>query len=153
LGYLPEQIEVEYPIKQGSKTARVDLTIFRGGDQHNQENIWIIIECKKDSVSPSASKDGVEQLRSYMAACDNSEWGMWTNGKKKTVLRRIRTEEGIEYEEPNDIPSKDGNVEEVDRPTRDSLKNAVGDNLLFSFKICHDHIYVTDGLQKQPAFF
>jgi type I restriction enzyme M protein len=153
LGYLPEQIEVEYPIKQGSKTVRIDLAIFHEGDQHNQENIWIIIECKKDSVPPSASKDGVEQLRSYMAACDNSEWGMWTNGKKKTVLRRIRTEEGIEYEEPNDIPSKDGNVEEVDRPTRDSLKNAVGDNLLFSFKICHDHIYVTDGLQKQPAFF
>ncbi len=153
LGYLPEQIEVEYPIKQGSKTVRVDLAIFREGDQHNQENIWIIIECKKDSVTPSASKDGIEQLRSYMAACDNSEWGMWTNGKKKTVLRRIRTEEGIEYEEPNDIPSKDGDIEEVDRPTRDSLKNAVGDNLLFSFKICHDHIYVTDGLQKQPAFF
>jgi type I restriction enzyme M protein len=153
LGYLPEQIEVEYPIKQGSKTVRVDLAIFREGDQHNQENIWIVIECKKDSVTPSASKDGVEQLRSYMAACDNSEWGMWTNGKKKTVLRRIRTEEGIEYEEPNDIPFKDGDIEEVDRPTRDVLKNAVGDNLLFSFKICHDHIYVTDGLQKQPAFF
>jgi type I restriction enzyme M protein len=153
LGYLPEQIEVEYPIKQGSKTVRVDLAIFREGDQHNQENIWIVIECKKDSVTPSASKDGIEQLRSYMAACDNSEWGMWTNGRKKTVLRRIRTKEGIEYEEPNDIPSKNGNVEEVDRPTRDALKNAVGDNLLFSFKICHDHIYVTDGLQKQPAFF
>jgi len=153
LGYLPEQIEVEYPIKQGSKTVRLDLAIFREGDQHNQESIWIIIECKKDSVLPSASKDGVEQLKSYMAACDNSEWGMWTNGRKKTVLRRIRAEEGIEYEEPNDIPSKDGDIEEVDRPTRDSLKNAVGDNLLFSFKICHDHIYVTDGLQKQPAFF
>jgi len=153
LSYLPEQIEVEYPIKQGSKTVRADLAIFREGEQHKQENVWIIIECKKDSVTPSANKDGIEQLRSYMAACDNSEWGMWTNGKKKTVLRRIRTEEGIEYEEPNDIPSKDGNMEEVDRPTRDSLKNAVGDNLLFSFKICHDHIYVTDGLQKQPAFF
>ncbi len=153
LGFLPDQIEVEYPIKQGSKTVRVDLAIFREGDQHSQENVWIIIECKKDSVPPSASKDGVEQLRSYMAACDNSEWGMWTNGRKKTVLRRIRTEEGIEYDEPNDIPSKNGNIEEVDRPTRESLKNAVGDNLLFSFKICHDHIYVTDGLQKQPAFF
>ena len=153
LEYLPEQIEVEYPIKQGSKTVRVDLAIFREGDQHNQENVWIIIECKKDSVSPYARKDGVDQLISYMAACDNSEWGMWTNGKKKTVLHRIRTEEGIKYEEPNDIPAKDDSIEEVNRPTRDSLKNAVGDNLLFSFKICHDHIYVTDGLQKQPAFF
>ncbi|ARV63277.1 restriction endonuclease subunit M [Nostocales cyanobacterium HT-58-2] len=154
LGYLPEQIEVEYPIKQGSKTVRADLAIFREGDQHNQENIWIIIECKKDSVPPSASKDGVDQLKSYMNF-SGAEWGMWTNGKSKRVYRWIRDEKGrvIEEQEPNDIPAKDGNIEEVDRPTRDSLKNAVGDNLLFSFKICHDHIYVSDGLQKQPAFF
>lgn len=153
LGFLPEQIEVEFPIKQGSKTVRLDLGIFRQGEAHKQENVWIVIECKKDSVQPSANKDGVDQLKSYMAACDNSEWGMWTNGRYKAVFRRIKTDEGVVYEEPNDIPSKDGNVEEVDRPTRESLKNAVGDNLLFSFKICHDHIYVTDGLQKQPAFF
>ena len=153
LGYSLEQIEVEYSIKQGSKTVRADLVIFREGDPHRQENVWIIVECKKDSIQPSATKDGVEQLRSCMAACDNSEWGMWTNGKKKSVLRRIRTEEGIDYEEPNDIPSKNGSIDEVDRPIRDALANAVGDNLLFSFKICHDHIYVTDGMQKQPAFF
>lgn len=153
LSYAPEQIEVEYPIKQGSKTVRVDLAIFKEGVQHEQENIWIIIECKRDTVQPSASKDGEGQLKSYMSACDNSEWGMWTNGKQKRVFRRIKTEEGVAYEKPNDIPSKDGNIDEVDRPTRDSLRNAVGDNLLFSFKICHDHIYVTDGLQKQPAFF
>jgi type I restriction enzyme M protein len=154
LGFLPEHIEVEYSIKQGSKTVRLDLAIFREGEPHNQENIWIIIECKRDSVEPSANKDGVDQLKSYMSAC-GAEWGMWTNGKSKAVYRWIRDENGrvIEQQEPNDIPPKNGNIEEVDRPTRESLKNAVGDNLLFSFKICHDHIYVTDGLQKQPAFF
>jgi len=154
LGFLPEQIEVEYSIKQGSKSVRVDLAIFPEVELHNQENVWIIIECKKDSVQPSASKDGVAQLKSYMSAC-GAEWGMWTNGKAKAVYRWIRDENGrlIEQQEPNDIPSKNGSIEEVDRPTRESLKNAVGDNLLFSFKICHNHIYVTDGLQKQPAFF
>lgn len=59
----------------------------------------------------------------------------------------------IEYEEPNDIPSRNGSIEEIDRPDRDGLKFATGDNLLFAFKTCHDHIYVTDGMQKQPAFF
>lgn len=154
LDYLPEQIEVEYSIKQGSRTVRVDLAIFREGDLHKQENIWIIIECKRDSIQPSANKDGVAQLKSYMSAC-GTEWGMWTNGKFKTVYRWLRDEKGrvIEEQEPNDIPAKDGDIEEVDRPTRESLKNAVGDNLLFSFKICHNHIYVTDGMQKQPAFF
>lgn len=154
LAYLPEQIEVEFPIKVGSRRVRADLVIFREDEPHAQEGAWIIVECKKDSVQPSAKKDGVEQLKSYMQVC-GAEWGMWTNGKHKVVYRWLRDQKGnvIKRQEPNDIPSKDGDIEEVDRPTRDALKNAVGDNLLFSFKICHDHIYVTDGLQKQPAFF
>ena len=46
-----------------------------------------------------------------------------------------------------------GICDDVNRPTRKSLKNASGDNLLFVFRTCHNHIYVNDGLQKQPAFF
>ena len=53
----------------------------------------------------------------------------------------------------NDIPSADGNLDDINRPKRTSLKNAYDDNLLFTFKTCHNHIYVNDGLQKQPAFF
>lgn len=63
------------------------------------------------------------------------------------------TEGRIVWEEPNDIPAANGDIQEVNRPSRERLRNATNDNLLFSFKICHNHIYVTDGLQKQPAFF
>ncbi|HYK37038.1 N-6 DNA methylase [Alloacidobacterium sp.] len=153
LGYSRDQIAVEYPIKIGSNRTRVDLAIFPDGAEHTQDNIFIIIECKKDSIEPSSKKDGVDQLKSYMSACPNAEWGMWTNGRYKAVFRRLIEGRKTIWGEPNDVPSKDGDPEDVDRPTRDSLKRAVEDNLLFSFKICHNHIYVTDGLQKQPAFF
>jgi type I restriction enzyme M protein len=153
LGYSPEQIAVEFTVKLGSKRHRADLVVFPEGEEHLQDNVWIIIECKKDSVEPSNKKDGVEQLKSYMAACPNAEWGMWTNGKYKAVYRLTRTSGKAVYSEPNDIPSKDGDLEEIDRPRRELLKHATDDNLLFSFKICHNHIYVTDGMQKQPAFF
>ena len=53
----------------------------------------------------------------------------------------------------NDIPSADGHLDEVNRPSRTSLKNAYDDNLLFVFKTCHNHIYVNDGMKKQPALF
>ncbi len=152
-GYQPEQIAVEFPIAIGSRNVRVDLAVFPEGRQRNQENAWILIECKRDTVEPSSQKDGVDQLKSYMAACPNTEWGLWTNGRAKAVWRRVVHEGHIEWEEPNDIPSRGGNAEEVDRPKREQLKRASDDNLLFSFKICHDHIYVTDGMQKQPAFF
>src|SRR5205823_6081723 len=136
------------------RKGRVDLAIFDEGAVHTQENARILIECKKkETVLPSDNKEGVEQLRSYMSACPNAEWGMWTNGRFKAVYRRVTVGGRVEYEEPNDIPRKGGAPEEVDLPTREDLMSATDDNLLFSFKICHNHIYVTDGFQKQAAFF
>ncbi|MDR4484750.1 MAG: N-6 DNA methylase [Nitrospirales bacterium] len=153
LGFRLEQVAVEFPIAMGSSSKRVDLVVFRDGDRHVQENAWIIIECKRDTVEPKNKNDGVDQLKSYLAACPNAEWGMWTNGRYKEVIRKIHEGRKMVWEEPNDIPSADGDTSEIDRPSRDKLKYATDDNLLFSFKICHNHIYVTDGLQKQPAFF
>lgn len=152
--YKREQISIEFPVKMGVKRKRVDIVIFPEGTDKKQENINIIIECKKEKTEPKDKKEGVEQLKSYMSACLNCEWGMWTNGKAKYVFRKVQLSDGrLDWEEPNDIPSKDGSIEEIDRPKRSTLKLATEDNLLFAFRTCHNHIYVTDGLQKQPAFF
>jgi len=153
--YLKEQITVEMPIKMGSGTKkRIDLAIFLDSDKKKQEDVDIIIECKKENIASTDKKEGIEQLKSYMSVCLNCEWGLWTNGKEKLVFRKTRGVSGkFDFTEFNDIPSKDRSLGEVDRPERNSLKNATEDNLLFAFKICHNHIYVNDGLQKQPAFF
>ncbi|MDO9097321.1 MAG: type I restriction enzyme HsdR N-terminal domain-containing protein, partial [Candidatus Methanoperedens sp.] len=152
--YKREQILIEFSVKIGSNKKRADIVIFPEAVEKKQENINIIIECKNENVEPTNRNEGVEQLKSYMSACLNCEWGMWTNGKAKYVLRKVKLQTGrIEWDEPNDIPSKDGSIEEIDRPNRNTLKLATADNLLFAFKTCHNHIYVTDGLQKQPAFF
>jgi type I restriction enzyme M protein len=153
LGFTPEQIAIEFPIKLGSAKKRADIVIFPEGKPHAQENAWIIIECKRDTVEPTSKKEGTEQLKSYMAACPNAEWGMWTNARFKAVYLKAFIDGKTHWEEPNDIPSASGDIDEVDRPTHETLINATDDNLLFSFKICHNHIYVTDGMQKQPAFF
>ncbi len=57
LGYSPEQIAVEFSLKLGSKRHRADLVIFQEDQEHTQDNAWIIIECKRDSVEPSALTD------------------------------------------------------------------------------------------------
>lgn len=153
--YTKDRIAVEFTVNVGSRKPRADIVIFSSkAPSLTQDNIQTIIECKRESVLPTAKKDGVGQLQSYMSACPNCEWGMWTNGKHKEVFRKIVNENGkIEFAEFNDIPSADGRIEDIDRPKRHTLKNAVEDNLLFVFKTCHNHIYVTDGMQKQPAFF
>lgn len=153
--YLPKQIRIEYTLQLGSRKPRADIAIFdKDCTEQIQENIKIIIECKKEAVDARNAKDGVEQLKSYMSACPNCEWGMWTNGKQKEVYRKYVNDKGqIDFMDYNDIPSADGNLDDINRPKRTSLKNAYDDNLLFTFKTCHNHIYVNDGLQKQPAFF
>lgn len=153
--YSPSQVRIEYTLQLGSRKPRADIVVFdKECTDFKQENIRIIIECKKETVEARNAKEGIDQLKSYMSACSNCEWGMWTNGKQKEVFRKNKNDKGqICFMEYNDIPSADGDLDDINRPKRNSLKNAYDDNLLFVFKTCHNHIHVNDGLQKQPAFF
>lgn len=142
----------------GSGKKRADIVIFPEDlsdiEMKDQHNVWLIVECKKESIKPTDRNEGVEQLKSYMSACSNCEWGMWTNGMHKTVFRKMLDGKGrAVYEEFNDIPSANGTTDEHERPNRNTLIKAYEDNLLFTFKTCHNIIYVNEGLQKQPAFF
>ena len=156
--YSKEQIKIEYGVQMGSGKKRADIVIFpeqsTEEEMKDQNNIWLIIECKKEDVKPSDKSNGVEQMKSYMSACGNCEWGMWTNGMQKEVWRKVRNQQGkYVYEEFNDIPSVKGTVDQNERPNRNTLIKAFEDNLLFTFRTCHNIIYVNEGLQKQPAFF
>ncbi|MBQ3717829.1 MAG: N-6 DNA methylase [Methanomicrobium sp.] len=153
--YLPSQVKIEYTLQVGSRKPRADIVIWdRDVAEQSQGNIKLIIECKKETVNANNAKDGIAQLQSYMSVCPNCEWGMWTNSKQKFVFHKTIDESGkINFMDFNDIPSADGNLDDVNRPSRKSLKNASDDNLLFVFKTCHDSIYVNDGLPKQSAFF
>lgn len=156
--YAKENIAIEYPIKMGNGKKRADIVIFPEGvtkeEQKDQQNIVLIIECKKESVKPTDKGEGVAQLKTYMASCANCQWGMWTNGKHKTVYKKVLAPDGkIIYEEANDIPSADGSNNDNQRPNRRKLSKATDDNLLFTFRTCHDIISVNEGHSKQAAFF
>lgn len=156
--YAKNRIAIEYSIRMGSGRKRADIVIFPDGttadEKKDQQHVSLIIECKKESVKPTDKDNGIEQLKSYMSSCSNCEWGMWTNGLHKTVYRKTIDEKGsFVWDEYNDIPSADGSADENERPNRNTLKKAFDDNLLFTFRTCHNIIYVYEGLQKQPAFF
>lgn len=155
LEYPKELIKVEFGIKQGNAKVRIDIAIFpKDCISFVQENIQLIIECKKENIRPTDKKDGIGQLKSYVASCNNSEWAMWTNGKDKEVFRKIVNSRGLhEFVDYSDIPRFGAEVHEDDRPKRGEQRKAVADNLLFTFKRCHNFIYALEGMQKQPAFF
>lgn len=152
--YPSSDIEVEFKIKMGSSGKRVDLAIFPEGSAHKQGNVWAICECKAASVPPDHKKEGVEQLKSYMAACANAEYGMWTNGQERFCYRKVRDESAIwTFPEIVDIPVKGRPAEEAERPTFATLKAAESDALLFTFRRCHNYIAANQGLQKPEAFW
>ncbi|HIF9059723.1 TPA: N-6 DNA methylase [Photobacterium damselae] len=152
LKYPKTRIEVEKGIKLGAAKPRVDIAIYKEGQERSQENIEVIIECKKESVSLADKKEGIEQLKSYMAACLNCEWGLWTNGKERQVWRKVKNDQGkLSFIEEIDVPNATGRV--MQGRKRKDLHTAVGDVLLYAFKSSHNHIHAVDGFQKEKAFF
>jgi len=87
--YAKEQVKIEYGVQMGSGKKRADIVVFPKDsskeEMKDQHNVWMVIECKKEAVQPTDKNNGIEQLKSYMSACANCEWGMWTNGMHKEV--------------------------------------------------------------------
>lgn len=150
--YLKNDIAIEFKIKMGSSSKRCDIAIFPDSAAHKQENVWAICECKADTVTPDDRTDGVEQLKSYMAACVNAEFGMWTNGKERFCFRLVSVPGKRIFVDIADLPTNGRPTEEVERPNRGSLKAAESDALLFTFRRCHNYIAANQGLQKLDAF-
>jgi type I restriction enzyme M protein len=65
-GYDKADIEIEFTVNLGSSKKRVDIAIFPPRVEHKQENIKIIVECKREDVRPTDRDNGVEQLKSYL---------------------------------------------------------------------------------------
>ena len=152
-GYQKEEISVEFMLRLGSRKPRADMVIFDEGDPHNQERTRAIIECKSQKTKSTDRKDGVGQLKSYMAACPNVAYGMWTNGVERFCYRRVDADGKVAFEEIPDIPGKGRTEDEIERPRFDQLKAASSDALLFAFRRCHNYIAGNQGLQKPDAFW
>lgn len=151
--YPRHDVEVEFSIKIGRSRKRVDLAPFPEATPHKQETMWAAIECKASDTSANDKKEGVEQLKSYMAACVNCEFGLWTNGHERYCFRKVITTKGVEFSDINDIPVKGQSLEDAERPTITTLKAATSDALLFTFRRCHNYIAGNQGLQKPEAFW
>jgi len=96
-GFAKSQIVVEYRVQMGSTKKFIDVGVFPPGRTHHQDNLWIIIECKCRDVPMRKHDAGVAQLKSYMAACPNAEYGMWTNGSLHVVIKKVVVSGHVEY--------------------------------------------------------
>src|SRR5260370_5536863 len=151
--YSPTDCSPEFAIKVGSARKRVDIAVFKPVNQHEQSSIFLILETKKAGTSSRDRNEGIGQLQSYMAACPNAEYGLWTNGDERHCYAKRVLKGTVTFEEIVDIPGAGQQEAEAQRPKRKDLMPAAADNLLFAFRRCHNYIAGSEGMQKPEAFW
>jgi len=139
-GYSKEQIQPEFGIKKGSKfIGPADIVVFRDEKHKQQEDIYIIVECKRKERT-----DGIEQLKSYLAPTQ-AKYGVWFNGDDIAYIKHL--DKHPYYQEVLHLPRKG---EKEGFPKKMGLKPVT--NLLSVFKTCHNYIYANEGLSNQDTF-
>jgi type I restriction enzyme M protein len=146
-GYPKEDIELEFRVRVGVSRKRVDIAVFTHGQSHTQENVFLIAETKREEIKPTDRENGVDQLKSYLAACFNAKWGLWVGSELQAC--EVTVEEGQRRPvEVADIPPY--GKTQAPRITFDQLIPAEG--LRDVLKRCHNYIYANQGLPKDQAF-
>ena len=142
--YSRKDIAIEFRIKMGSASKRADLVVFRPDGPCKQHSILFIVEAKRTEVLPKDRKEGIEQLKSYMAASSSCRYGLWV-GSEKIAFEKLDDGSIVET---TDIP-RNGDSESQP-PDFLSLVPAI--DLKAAFRRCHNYIYANQGLQKPEAF-
>jgi Type I restriction-modification system methyltransferase subunit len=140
-GYDLDQMLPEFRIQKGSTLiGPADIVVFHDNKNKTQDNIYIIVECKRKN-----RKDGLEQLKTYLAGCESAEYGVWFNGDDIAYIRRLK--KAPHWKVTINIPRKG---EKLGLPRKDSLR--VATELVKVFETCHNHIYANDGHLKDKVF-
>ena len=143
-GYEVSDMAVEFSVKMGTKRKRADIVIFKPGGPRRQDTVAIIVEAKREDVSPKNKAEGVEQLKSYMSACSSSRFGLWVGSEK---LAYEKSDEG-EIDDTTDVP-RFGDTQ-PQPPKFHELTPAT--DLKAALRRCHNYIYANQGIQKAEAF-
>ncbi|MFY9145022.1 MAG: N-6 DNA methylase [Bacteroidales bacterium] len=118
----PSDTKKEYP---------VDIAVFPN-DKKQEDDIYIIIECKKKN-----RKDGKTQLQDYLRF-SKAFLGVWFNGDERLFLRKVEKDGRIEFEEIPNIPQYGQRVEDIGKFRRKDLKPT--HNLKATFKAIRNHL-------------
>jgi type I restriction enzyme M protein len=145
-GYEKDDLDI-ISIKMGRKRKEPDICVFTPNSEHIQQNIYLIVETKQESIKPTDTENGLDQLESYVAACINCQFALWV-GSQRLVFKVVLEEGFKKIQEIPDIPKKGSTT--LPKPTRHDLVPAV--TLIKEFKRVHDYISVNDGYSPDKAF-
>lgn len=142
LGYAKSRLDIEYPVRAGSRRLKPDIIVFRqdrhpGLNQH--QDILGLVETKSKSI-PEAE----EQLHSYMAVCSSCEWGVAATADARQFYRRKLNGD---IERIYAIPPYGVSIDQSVRLRKSDLIPAV--NLKLHFKSILYHLYSNTNIQSR----
>ena len=131
----PSDTKKEYP---------VDIAVFTSSD-HNEDNVHIIVECKKKN-----RKDGKSQLEDYLRF-SKANLGVWFNGEERLYLQKIEKSGKILFEEIPNIPRYRERIEDIGKFKRKDLRPA--ENLKPTFKTIRNYLAANAvGITRDEVF-
>ncbi len=131
----PSDKKKEYPI---------DIAVFSGSEK-TDDNIRIIVECKKKD-----RKDGKSQLEDYLRF-SKARIGVWFNGKARLFLAKTEKEGKVYFTEIPNIPRYGQRLEDIGKFTRSQLEPAV--NLKVVFRAIRNYLAANAvGITRDEVF-
>lgn len=131
----PSDKKKEYP---------VDIAVFTD-EIHTEENVHIIVECKKKN-----RKDGRSQLEDYLRF-SRAYLGVWFNGDERLYLKKTETKGRVIFEEIPNIPRFGERVEDIGKFKRKDLRPA--ENLKPTFRTIRNYLAANAvGITRDEVF-
>ena len=110
--FRPQEMERDYSIpietEDGKiRRCKIDIAVFPPDlpDHSDHQKIIRLIQIEAPNTSPNNKKRGVSFLQDLMVACQNCEFGLWTNGStERHAFQKIEKRFDWAFEEIIDIP-------------------------------------------------
>lgn len=138
-----------------SKKQKIEVVVYRDNSAQNQEDIIRIAAVQDEKIKENDKKKGVTiTLENALAALDNCDFGLWTNGNDLKYLQKEDDSLSFDFNfsDISDFPGNGETIEDLDRADRSHSRKPANDSLIKVFKRSHDYIYGNEG-RKKDAFW
>jgi type I restriction enzyme M protein len=162
-GIAVDDMEPDFKVKVDGRNTKIDIAIFESGSEHKAANVRRIVICQKELKlgdrgavrmrdHDQAAKD-LETLKAAMTACENSKYGLWTNGLEFFFFEVQRTRFDVKFRPIGDWPMADDSIGTRDVASHAKLRRADPEMLRTAFRRCHNFIHGNEGMPKDAAFW
>jgi type I restriction enzyme M protein len=146
--------DVPITVQQNGNKRRkkADLVVFEPGQAHELEHAQRVVVVRKPGTKATDRTNGTPLLEDLLDSVEFCEFGLWTNGRDVSYIRKVPTPVQNRYEELADFPGAGESIEDLERPDRRIARVAATEDLRETVLRCHDYLYGNQSMTADRAF-